>query len=216
MSWFPKRWSVTRIIFSILSYSTWRLKKCVSVFFVENCKWIKCISKPKIENQHKEWLNWLFVVISPVLVGIDVRMIFCLIFKWFTLFSCKLSRNKLVLIPLSTVLHLPLLFTSLLLTTDKFCFTFFLFAFHFNTLKHFFHLRLLVVNSCCCWIHRTSRRHCCFVFVFFSLQFATIAATRVWRSVIVNVFYSFSFILLVWVWMCLVSFLLAIFFLFLF
>lgn len=171
-------------------------------------------------NQQKEWLNWLLVavvVISPVLVGIDVRMIFCLIFKWFTLFSCKLSRNKLVLIPLSTVLHLPLLFTSLLLTTDKFYFTFFLFAFHFNTLKHFFfHLRLLVVNSCCCWIHRTSRRHCCFVFVFFSLQFATIAATRVWRSVIVNVFYSFSFILLVWVWMCLVSFLLAIFFLFLF
>lgn len=109
------------------------------------------------------------VVISPVLVGIDVRMIFCLIFKWFTLFSCKLSRNKLVLIPLSTVLHLLLLFTSLLLTTDKFYFTFFLFAFHFNTLKHFFHLRLLVVNSCCCWIHRTSRRHCCFVFVFFFL-----------------------------------------------
>lgn len=108
------------------------------------------------------------VVISPVLVGIDVRMIFCLIFKWFTLFSCKLSHNKLVLIPLTPVLHLPLLFTSLLLTTDKFYFTFFLFAFHFNTLKHFFfHLRLLVVNSCCCWILRTSRRHCCFVFVFF-------------------------------------------------
>lgn len=109
------------------------------------------------------------VVISPVLVGIDVRMIFCLIFKWFTLFSCKLSRNKLVLIPLSTVLHLPLLFTSLLLTTDKFYFTFFLFAFHFNTLKHFFFSfaiisckQLLLLDSS----HVTTTLLFCFCFFF--------------------------------------------------
>lgn len=108
------------------------------------------------------------VVISPVLVGIDVRMIFCLIFKWFTLFSCKLSRNKLVLIPLSTVLHLPLLFTSLLLTTDKFYFTFFLFAFHFNTLKHFFSFaiisckQVLLLDSS----HVTTTLLFCFCFFF--------------------------------------------------
>lgn len=170
-------------------------------------------------NQQKEWLNWLLVavvVISPVLVGIDVRMIFCLIFKWFTLFSCKLSRNKLVLIPLSTVLHLPLLFTSLLLTTDKFYFTFFLFAFHFNTLKHFFSFAIISCKQVLLLDSSHVTTTLLFCFCFFSLQFATIAATRVWRSVIVNVFYSFSFILLVWVWMCLVSFLLAIFFLFLF
>lgn len=111
------------------------------------------------------------VVISPVLVGIDVRMIFCLIFKWFTLFSCKLSRNKLVLIPLSTVLYLPLLFTSLLLTTDKFYFTFFLFAFHFNTLKHFFSFaiisckQLLLLDSS----HVTTTLLFCFCFFFFTI-----------------------------------------------
>lgn len=150
----------------------------------------------------------------PGLVGIDVRMIFCLIFKWFTLFSCKLSRNKLVLIPLFRSLSSSTVHISSADYRQILLYIFLLFAFHFNTLKHFFfHLRLLVVNSCCCWILRTSRRHCCFVLF---LQFATIAATRVWSSVIVNVFYSFSFILLVWVWMCLVSFLLAIFFLFLF
>lgn len=131
----------------------------------------------------------------PGLVGIDVRMIFCLIFKWFTLFSCKLSRNKLVLIPLfrslsSSTVHISSAdYRQILLYI-------FLFAFHFNTLKHFFfHLRLLVVNSCCCWILRTSGRHCCFVF--------TICYYCRYKSVKFSdcecFLFFFSFILLVWV-----------------
>lgn len=152
----------------------------------------------------------------PGLVGIDVRMIFCLIFKWFTLFSCKLSRNKLVLISLFRSLSSSSIHISSADYRQILLYIFLLFAFHFNTLKHFFSFaiisckQLLLLDSS----HVTTTLLFCFCFFF--LQFATIAATRVWSSVIVNVFYSFSFILLVWVWMCLVSFLLSIFFLFLF
>lgn len=105
------------------------------------------------------WLGWLFVLLlfsSPVRLAYRRSIGLFLIFKWFTLFSCKLSRNKLV-----HFLSFPSIFyfTSLL-TTDEFTLHFF--AFHFNTLKHF-HLRLLVVNSCCCWMFRVRdivvRRH---------------------------------------------------------
>lgn len=111
-------------------------KMRICFFLLKSVSESSIFSNPKSKINTKNDYNWLFVavvVISPVLVGIDVRMIFCLIFKWFTLFSCKLPRNKLVLILLSTVLHLHLLFTSLLLTTDKFYFTFF--CLHF-TLTH--------------------------------------------------------------------------------
>lgn len=150
----------------------------------------------------------------PGLVGIDVRMIFCLIFKWFTLFSCKLSRNKLVLIPLSTVLHLPLLFTSLFSWLPTNFTLHFLFAFHFNTLKHFFSFaiisckQLLLLDSS----HVTTTLLFCFCF--YNLLLLPLQECEVqWLWMF---FILFSFILLVWVWMCLVSFLLAIFFLFLF
>lgn len=126
-------------------------------------------------NPKKEWfaywLGWLFVLLlfsSPVRLAYRRSIGLFLIFKWFTLFSCKLSRNKLV-----HFLSFPSIFyfTSLL-TTDEFTLHFF--AFHFNTLKHF-HLRLLVVNSCCCWVSRarhscsTSRRHCFCMFLLYNL-----------------------------------------------
>lgn len=133
----------------------------------------------------------------PGLVGIDVRMIFCLIFKWFTLFSCKLSRNKLVLIPLFRSLSSSTVHISSADYRQILLYIFLLFAFHFNTLKHFFSFaiisckQLLLLDSS----HVTTTLLFCFVF--------TICYYCRYKSVKFSdcecFLFFFSFILLVWV-----------------